>query len=41
MWLEIITGGEAQLIWTGQAWYGSKFDDVLRKDLGSQSEIGI
>ncbi len=39
VWLEIITGGEAQMIWTGPAWYGSNFDKMLIRDLGSQSEV--
>jgi len=39
VWLEIITGGEAQMIWTGPSWYGSSFNNILMKDLGSQSEI--
>lgn len=39
VWLEIITGGEANLLWTGQAWYGHNFDRMLLRDLGSQSEV--
>ena len=38
-WLEVITGGESNLLWSGPAWYGSSFENMLRKELGSQSEI--
>ncbi len=39
VWLEIITGGEAGMIWHGPSWYGEQFNKALRQDLGSQSEI--
>ena len=39
VWLEIITGGEAGLLWWGNGWYGAAFDKMLIRDLGSQSEV--
>ncbi len=27
------------MIWSGPSWYGSSFNNILMKDLGSQSEI--
>jgi alpha-amylase len=38
-WLEILTGGESNLLWTGPSWYGSMFENKLKNDLGSQSEV--
>jgi alpha-amylase len=38
-WLEIITGGEANLLWSGPAWYGSSFTNMLTKELGTQTEV--
>ena len=37
-WLEILTGGEAGLLWFGSSWYGTMFENMLKNDLGSQSE---
>jgi alpha-amylase len=38
-WLEVLTGGESGVIWTGPSWYGTMFEGILRSDLGSQSEV--
>ncbi len=38
-WLEILTGGESGVIWTGSSWYGTMFEGLLKKDLGTQSEV--
>ena len=38
-WLEILTGGESGLLWSGPSWYGSSFENILLRDLGSQSEV--
>jgi alpha-amylase len=38
-WLEILTGGEAGMIWTGPSWYGTSFESMLKRDLGSDSEV--
>jgi hypothetical protein len=32
-------GGEADYIWTGPSWYGTMFEEILKQDLGSDSEI--
>jgi hypothetical protein len=32
-------GGEAGLIWQGPSWYGTMFANILKKDLGSDSEV--
>jgi alpha-amylase len=39
MWLEVLTGGESGLLWTGPSWYGTSFQDKLLADLGSWSEV--
>ncbi|RNA38528.1 Alpha catalytic domain containing [Brachionus plicatilis] len=39
VWLEVLTGGESGVLWQGPAWYGSAFENTLRRDLGSQSEV--
>ena len=38
-WLDINTGNEASILWTGIGWYSKNFDERLLKDLGSQSEV--
>ena len=38
-WLEVLTGGEAGVLWFGSSWYGTMFENLLRQQLGSQSEI--
>ncbi len=38
-WLEILTGGEAGVLWFGSSWYGTMFENMLKNDLGSQSEV--
>jgi alpha-amylase len=38
-WLEILTGGEVGMIWTGPSWYGTSFESMLKRDLGSDSEV--
>ena len=35
----MITGGEAGVLWFGPSWYGSSFESMLLKELGSQSEV--
>lgn len=39
VWLEVLTGGEADLIWQGPSWYGTMFENILKQDLGSDSEV--
>ncbi|CAF3996674.1 unnamed protein product [Rotaria sordida] len=39
VWLEVLTGGEAQYIWTGPSWYGTKFTNILKQDLILDSEV--
>ncbi|CAF1157066.1 unnamed protein product [Adineta steineri] len=39
VWLEVLTGGEAGVIWQGPSWYGTMFENILKKDLGSDSEV--
>jgi len=34
-----IKGGEAGVIWQGPSWYGTMFENILKKDLGSDSEV--
>jgi hypothetical protein len=34
-----ILGGEAGVIWQGPSWYGNMFENILKKDLGSDSEV--
>ncbi|CAF2112062.1 unnamed protein product [Rotaria magnacalcarata] len=39
VWLEVLTGGEAGVIWQGPSWYGTMFENILKSDLGSDSEV--
>ncbi|CAF1243539.1 unnamed protein product [Rotaria sordida] len=39
VWLEVLTDGEAQYIWTGPSWYGTMFTNILKQDLVLDSEI--
>lgn len=39
VWLEVITGGEAGVLWFGSSWYGSGLEKQLLSALGSQSEV--
>ncbi|CAF4374212.1 unnamed protein product, partial [Rotaria sordida] len=39
VWLEVLTGGEAQYIWTGPLCYGTKFANILKQDLILDSEV--
>ncbi|CAF1049176.1 unnamed protein product [Rotaria sp. Silwood1] len=39
VWLEVLTGGEAQYIWTGPSWYGTMFTNILKQDLILDSEV--
>ncbi|CAF1515046.1 unnamed protein product, partial [Rotaria sordida] len=39
VWLEVLTDGEAQYIWTGPSWYGTKFANILKKDRILDSEV--
>ncbi|CAF4141443.1 unnamed protein product, partial [Rotaria sordida] len=39
VWLEVLTGGEAQYIWTGPSWYGTKFANILKQDLILDLEV--
>ena len=38
-WLEINTGTEANLFWTGKSFYGKNFNEILIRDLGTESEV--
>jgi alpha-amylase len=39
VWLEVITGGEAGMIWFGPSWYGVAFEKLLYKELGTEDEV--
>ncbi len=39
VWLEVLTGGESQILWQGESVYGTKFEQMLLQSLGSMSEV--
>ena len=38
-WLEILTGGESGLLWTGPSWYGTSFEIIFKRDLGTDADV--
>jgi alpha-amylase len=39
VWLEVLTGGESQILWQGESVYGTKFEQMLLQSLGTMSEV--
>jgi alpha-amylase len=39
VWLEILSGGETNLLWNNPGWYGQNFDKILLKFLNSKQDL--
>ncbi|CAF4784887.1 unnamed protein product [Rotaria sp. Silwood2] len=37
VWLEVLTGGEAGVIWQGPSWYGTMFSCINTKTTSTQT----
>lgn len=38
-WLEVLSGSQAYVLWSGPSWYGKKLADSLLDALGAQDEL--